>query len=109
MAARARPVPQAWLHAAPASRTGCFSTARRLWVFIYALAGRRFYLHYTDHLNNRELYAWLHDEWFAEQVADIPSEAKWDCNICVLDLGNGNDADEQLWLRLYAGETERKE
>lgn len=84
-----------------------FQLRGRLWEFIYALAGRRFYLHYTDHLHDRELYRWLHDRWFAEQVADIPPEADWNCNVCVLDLGNGNDPDEQLWLRLYAGEKER--
>ena len=85
-----------------------FQLLGRLWEFIYALAGRRFYLHYTDHLGDRELYHWLYNQWLVEQVADIPPEAEWNCNVCVLDLGNGNDRDEQFWLRWYAGEKERE-
>ena len=91
----------------PPSVLDDFQLRGRLWEFIYAMAGRRFYLHYTDHLDDRELYVWLHDRWFVEQVADIPPEADWNCNVCILDLGNDNDPDEQLWLRLYAGEKER--
>ena len=40
-----------------------FQLRGRLWEFIYAMAGRRFYLYHTDHLSDRALYAWLHDEW----------------------------------------------
>ena len=85
-----------------------FQLPGRLWEFIYAMAGRRFYLHYTDHLGDRELYAWLHEQWLGERVADITPDAEWDCNVCVLDLGNGNERDEEFWLRHYAGPKERE-
>lgn len=93
----------------PPSTLDDFQLRGRLWELIYALAGRRFYLHYTDHLSDRDLYAWLCDEWLPEEVADIPPEVEWNCNVCVLDLGNGSDADEQQWLRFYAAPKERDE
>ena len=88
-----------------------FQLRGRLWEFIYALAGRRFYLHDSNHLNDRELYRWLHDSWFSEQVADIPFEAEWNCHVGVLDVENENEneRDEYIHLRFFATEKERAE
>jgi hypothetical protein len=85
-----------------------FQLPGRLWEFIYAMAGRQFFLHYTDHLSDRALYTWVHNQWLPEQVADAPPQAGWICNVCILELGCGNDRDEAKWLRLYAGEAERE-
>ena len=78
-----------------------------LWEFIYALAGRRFYLHDSNHLHDRELYRWLHDHWFNEEVADIPFAAQWNCHVGVLDVEN--ERDEQIRLRFFASDKERDE
>jgi hypothetical protein len=84
-----------------------FQLRGRLWEFIHALAGRRFYLHDSNHLSDRELYTWLHDYWFPREVADIPFEAEWNCHVGVLDLENSNEHDEQIWLRFFANDKER--
>ena len=81
----------------------------RLWEFIHALAGRRFYLRDSNHLSDRELYVWLHDQWFAAEVADIPFAAGWNCHVGVLDLENATERDTQIWLRHFATEKERGE
>lgn len=60
----------------PPSALDDFQLPGRLWEFICAMAGRRFYLHYTDHLSDQELYAWLHEHWLGEEVADIPPDAE---------------------------------
>ena len=86
-----------------------FQLRGRLWEFIYALAGRRFYLHDSNHLHDRELYAWLHDYWFPQEVADIPFEAEWNCHVGVLDVENANEREEQIRLRFFATEKERAE
>ena len=84
-----------------------FQLRGRLWEFIYALAGRRFYLCHTDHLSDRVLYTWLHDEWLEEEVADIPPEAEWDCTLDMTDFNNGTDP--IIWLRYFATEKQRQE
>ncbi len=86
-----------------------FQLRGRLWEFIYALAGRRFYLHDSNHLDNRELYRWLHDYWFNEEVADIPFAARWNCHVGVLDVENENERDEQIRLIFFASDQERAE
>jgi hypothetical protein len=86
-----------------------FQLRGRLWEFIYALAGRQFYLHDSNHLNDRELYLWLHDSWFNEEVADIPFEAEWNCHVGVLDVENENERAGQIRLRFFATEKERAE
>lgn len=84
-----------------------FQLRGRLWEFIYALAGQRFYLDHSDHLSDRELYTWLHDEWLEEQVADLPPEAEWNCHLDMTDFNNGTDP--IIWLRYFATERERLE
>lgn len=76
----------------------------RLWECLYALAARRFFLHHTDHLSDRELYVWLHDVWFAEEVADCPPEAETNTHT---DLTDALPDDGETWLRYYADEDDR--
>ena len=83
-----------------------FQLRGRLWELIYALAGRRFYLLSSDHLSDRELYTWLHDNWLDEEVCDIPVEAEWNCRIDVSESSTGKDVTP--WLRFYAEEEERE-
>ncbi len=76
----------------------------RLWEFVYTLAGRRFYLHSTDHLSDREFYIWLHDRWLATEVSDIPYEAEWNCVI-----SPGQEDGPEVYLRFYASPEEREQ
>ncbi|MBM3839412.1 MAG: hypothetical protein FJ398_15860 [Verrucomicrobia bacterium] len=84
-----------------------FQLRGRLWELIYALAGRRIYLHHTDHLTDCRLYAWLADEWLDEEMADIPPELEWNHDVDASDFDNG--LDPVIWLRFFATESERKE
>ena len=90
----------------PPSALDDFQFRGRLWEFIYAMAGQRFYLYHTDHLSDRTLYTWLHDDWIEEEVADIPPEAEYNCNIDATDFNNG--LDPIIWLRYFASEKERQ-
>ena len=90
----------------PPSQIDDFQIRGRLWELLYALAARRFYLYDTNHLSDRELYTWLHDDWLNEQTCDIPPEAEWNCRVS--PDGSGSDEDSQIWLRYYADEEIRK-
>lgn len=85
-----------------------FQLSGRLWELIYALAGRRFYIHSTNHLSDRELYGLLW-RWMAEDTAVIPpeAEAEWNCHIDLTELDPANQT--QLYLRYYADEKRREE
>lgn len=86
---------------------GEHETRGRLWELIYAMAGTRFYLSCTDHLSDRELHDWLHENWLDEATADLPPDAKWNTRIspvCACDEEEGTI----LWLRYYADEEERQ-
>jgi hypothetical protein len=91
----------------PSSALDEFKLRGWLWQFIYALAGRRFFLHHTDHLCDRALYLWLHEKWFPEDVADIPPEAELNCRVEV--TGVGAESDEMIWLRHFAAEADRRQ
>jgi len=90
----------------PPSAVDDFQRRGRLWEFIYALASRRFWLSNTNHTGDRELYAWLHDVWFNQAVADIPPEAEWNTRIDVTEYAEDHSA---LWLRFYAADEEREQ
>jgi len=91
----------------PSASVDDFQLRGRLWELIYALAGRRIYLHHTDHLTDRKLYAWLADQWLDEEMADIPPELEWNCKVDASDFDNG--LDPIVWLRFFASENERQE
>lgn len=89
----------------PPARVDDFQLRGRLWEFIHALAGRRFFLHHTNHLSDRGLYTWLHDQWFPEETADVPPEAGSNCHI---DLTEALADDGETFLRYYASEADRE-
>lgn len=91
----------------PSSELDDFQLRGRLWEFIYAMAGHRFYLCHTDHHSDRRLYTWLSEEWLDQEVADIPPEAEINTEIDASDFGNG--LDPIIWLRYFATEKEREE
>ncbi|MFM7103672.1 MAG: hypothetical protein ACKO3N_21200 [Verrucomicrobiota bacterium] len=89
----------------PPARVDEFQLRGRLWEFIHALAGRGFFLHHTNHLSDRELYTWLHDQWFPEETADVPPGAGSSCHI---DLTEALADDGETFLRYYASEADRE-
>ena len=91
----------------PPSAVDDFQLRGRLWEFIHALAGRRFWLDCTDHLSDRELYVWLHDVWFEQTVADIPPAAEWNTRINVTEYDTTNGT--KTWLRFFADDKDREQ
>lgn len=90
----------------PPSALDDFQLRGRLWEFIYAMAGREIYLDHTNHLSDRQLYTWLHDDWLKEDVASLETEADGNCHIDMTDFNNG--LDPIIWLQYFATEKERR-
>ncbi len=78
----------------------------RLWELNYALAGRRIFFNFTDHLDDHALYAWL-DTFLDEPCADCPLEAETNYRVDVTDDGSGSDETIQLQMRFFSTEKER--
>lgn len=77
----------------------------KLWEVIHALAVYRVFLHNTDHLSDRELYAFLWEDQLREPMVLMPENSAYSCHIDV--LGSGSEEDMNLWLKYYADEMER--
>jgi len=78
----------------------------RLWELIYALAARRIFLNYTDHLSDIALYKLL-DDFLDEDCADCPPQAETNLRLDMSERGNASDDGSHTWLRYYADDTER--
>lgn len=91
----------------PPSDLDDFQLRGRLWEFIYAMAGQRIYMHHTDHISDRQLYGWLHDEWLEEESASLETEAGGNCHMDMTDFNNGTDP--IIWLKYFATEKERND
>jgi hypothetical protein len=77
----------------------------KLWELIRAMAENLLFLHCTDHLSDRELYAWLWHDALREEFLGfgLPHGS------CHLDvLGECSEADLILQMRFYADEDERR-
>lgn len=79
----------------------------RLWELIYALGGLRYFFYATDHLSDRELYTWFHDEWLDELTPDVPPEAGFNCHVDLADAQTDEGA--ELWLRYHASPSQRED
>ncbi len=78
-----------------------------LWELLHNLALNGFYVQHSDHLNDRELYAELWGRGL-RNPAHLPGRnprGGWFHDF----LGSWGEAEMQLWLRVYASETERAE
>ena len=71
---------------------------------IHALAARRLFLHSTDHLSDRELYAWLWSDGLREELMGF-GLPMGNCHLDV--LGASREEDIILQMRYYADEEER--
>ena len=69
------------------------------------LAEMHCFLHDTDHLSDRELYAWLWTDGLREETPDVAElEGNWHTS----PSGSCTDEDTAIFLRYYASEKERR-
>lgn len=91
---------------APAELDDAQLTAK-LWEVIQGLAALGVFLHSTDHLSDRELYAGLWNEHLREPGAILMPGRK-DCAWHIDLLGSGSEEDTYLIHKYYADEEERR-
>lgn len=89
----------------PAAELDDATLTARLWELIRELAKRRLFLHSTDHLSDRELYAWLLTDALKEEMMGFGLPFG-NCHLDV--LGSGSEEDIILQMRYYADDEERK-
>lgn len=77
--------------------------AEKLWETIAWLAKRRVYLEQTNHLSDRELFVWLREDAFQEQMTMMPG-----MNCHTSPIGSCDDEDMLIHFRYYADEEERE-
>lgn len=94
-------------HFAPPDELDDASLSRELWRLIGALAGIRVFLCNTNHLSDRELYAYLWNEGLREEVVDLThdEDGAWHLD----PLGSGSDEDTYLSFKYYADEEWRRQ
>ncbi|MGE5213295.1 MAG: hypothetical protein ACM3NN_06330 [Nitrospirota bacterium] len=72
---------------------------------LQALAEMHCFLHDTDHLSDRELYAWLWTDGLREETPDVAElRGNWHTS----PIGSCTDEDTAIFLRYYASEKERR-
>ena len=76
----------------------------QLWRIINWLGTRQTFLYHTDHLSDRELYAFLLAEVLPGEIKDVPvhpdAHLHWDV------IGSGSDEDTDMNFRFYADDRE---
>jgi len=77
----------------------------KLWEVINALAGLGAFLHSTNHLSDRELYAELWGDSLREEAVVMPGRGDYAWHIDL--LGSGEDI--ALHMKYYADEDERRQ
>jgi hypothetical protein len=76
----------------------------KLWELINALAARRLFLYQTNHLSDRELYAWLRNNALREEMMGFGLPFG---NTHLDVLGGCSEEDLILQMRFYADDEER--
>lgn len=77
----------------------------RLWEVIERIASLGAYLLHTNHLSDRELYAYLYGDALREEAMLFPEDPNY---AYMIDLtGSGSDEDNQIYFRYYADEEYR--
>jgi hypothetical protein len=77
----------------------------KLWEIINGLALLGVYLHNTDHLSDRELYAYLWNEALHEKTVIFPNDPDFAYHYDL--VGSGSEEDMFLYLKYYADTEER--
>lgn len=79
----------------------------RLSEVIQGLALFGAYLHHTDHLSERELYAHLWHDFLREPAVLQPDNPDFAYHLDV--IGSGSEEDNDIYLKYYADEKERRQ
>jgi hypothetical protein len=77
----------------------------KMWEVIHALARIDVFIHFTDHLSDRELYGDLWGRVLREEVPDLP-HGGWSEHV---DLLNSTDPTHHIYLKYYANENVRRD
>jgi len=88
----------------PPEQLGDTAVKVKLWELIRVMARHRLYLHCTDHLSDRELYAWLYRDALHEEMMGLGLPFG-DCHLDV--LGGCSEEDIRLQMRYYASHEAR--
>jgi hypothetical protein len=78
----------------------------KLWQLIDCLARHGVQLEHTDHLSDRELYAWLLEDGLTEETKDLAFIPGTVCHLS--PIGSGSEEDTLIYLKYYADERWRK-
>jgi hypothetical protein len=79
----------------------------KLWEVIHAMAGLGAFLHSTDHLSDRELYAELWRDALREPGVLLPDHLDYAVHIDL--ISSGSEEDNLRRLKYYADEEERRQ
>jgi hypothetical protein len=95
------------LHIPPPDQLDDDSVTIKLKEIVGRMATLGAYLLHTNHLTDRELYVYLYHDGLREEAVLFPENPNY---AYVIDLtGSGSDADNQIYLKYYADEENRKQ
>ncbi|HKK18487.1 MAG TPA: hypothetical protein VJ952_07370 [Opitutales bacterium] len=81
-----------------------------LWELLHALASIRIYVHFTDHLDDADLYRLLVKGALPDETPALPKDCEINTRIDAAEYGTADDPDgTETWLRYYADEQTRRE
>lgn len=79
----------------------------KLWEVIERMSSLGAYLLHTNHLSDRELYAYLYGDGLSEEAMLFPEDPNY---AYMIDLtGSGSEEDNQVYFRYYADEDYRRQ
>ena len=82
---------------------------KALWELLHALASIRIYVHFTDHLDDADLYRLLVKGALPGETVALPKDCAINTRIDAAEYGTAEDPDgTSTWLRYYADEKSRE-
>lgn len=80
-----------------------------LWELLHALASIRIYVHFTDHLDDADLYRLLVKGALPNETPALPKDCEINTRIDAAEYGTAEDPDgTETWLRYYADDETRE-
>ncbi len=99
-------LPEAGLPLPPPEELDDSQLSAKLWEIINGLALLGTFLHNTNHLSDRQLYAELWTDALREPAILMPDEPAFAYHIDM--VGSGSEEDTLLYMKYYADERERR-